>query len=203
MRPRLVFPDDTRTHNLTDEFLFGPSLLICPITEPMLYAPGSRPLHNLPHSRSVYLPRGADWYCFHSGSFYRGGQTITADAPLDHIPVFARAGSILPMTDVMQYTDENPTAPWHLHIYPGTDATFTLYEDAGDSYAYERGECSRIRLHWNDATHTFNFATRQGTFPNMTTQRACILLLHDAESTTEQAVQYTGDELHLTFPSLT
>ena len=106
----LEFPEDIRTHDITDEFLFGPSLLGLPVTQPMYYAPADRGRSAMSQdTRQVYLPQGARWFDFWSGKLHDGGQAIVvAEAPLERIPLFVRAGSILPMTEPMQFVDEVP-----------------------------------------------------------------------------------------------
>jgi alpha-D-xyloside xylohydrolase len=163
----LDFPDDHATHAIDDQFLCGPSLLVCPVTRPMFFGPGSAPIHNEPRSRHVYLPAGCDWYDFHSGERHPGGQTITAAAPLDSIPLFVRAGSILPIGPVIQSTAEELGAPIELRVYPGADADFTFYEDAGDGYGYEKGEFTLTPIHWDEASARLTIGKRQGAFPGM------------------------------------
>jgi alpha-D-xyloside xylohydrolase len=199
----LEFPGDRATHNITDEFLFGPSLLVCPITQPMHYGPGSRELHNIHKSRSVYLPLGAQWFNFWTGGLHEGGQTITVDAPLKTIPLFVRVGSILPMTQPMQFVDEFPDAPYELRIYPGADAHFTLYEDAGNGYGYERGEYSHIPIDWNNSTRELILREREGSFPGMIAERDLHTELISPSATIGRTLRYTGAELRLQFEEVT
>jgi alpha-D-xyloside xylohydrolase len=105
----LEFPADIRTHAITDEFLFGRSLLVCPVTQPMYYDQGSRAINDVAKRREVYLPAGCEWFDLWDGRLFEGGQAIVVNAPLERIPVFVRAGSILPMTQPMQFVDELPT----------------------------------------------------------------------------------------------
>lgn len=163
----LDFPDDPVTGGIDDQFLCGPSLLVCPVTRPMFYGPDSQPLHDVPQSRQVYLPVGCDWYDFHTGDRHSGGQTITAAAPLASIPVFVRAGTILPIGPVVQHTGEYSPEPIELRVYPGADAGFSLYDDAGDGYGYEQGEYTLTPMHWDDATRQLTISERQGAFPGM------------------------------------
>ncbi len=147
MRPLAFgFPEDAACAEIFDQYLFGDALMICPVTEPMYFGEKKTGVY----SRKVYLPAGCDWYDFDNDQRYRGGQWITADAPLDRIPVFVRAGSILPMTDPALSVEELSNEIT-LHIYPGADGAFTMYEDAGDGYAYEKGEYSLREFVWNDA----------------------------------------------------
>jgi alpha-D-xyloside xylohydrolase len=167
----LDFPDDPATHALDDQFLCGRSLLVCPITRPMFFGPGSQPIHNVPRTRDVYLPAGCDWHDFHTGERHHGGQTITAAAPLDSIPVFVRAGSIIPLGPVLQSTSEEPCEPIELRVYPGADADFSLYEDAGDGYGYEDGEFTLTAIHWDDATAQLTIGKPQGSFHGMSAEQ--------------------------------
>lgn len=115
----------------------------------MYYDPNSAPLSR-EKRRECYLPKGCDWYDFWDNRRYVGGQSITVDAPLDRIPLFVRAGSILPLADGLQYADQPPDLPLELRIYVGADAAFTLYEDAGNGYGYERGEYRLTQLRWSE-----------------------------------------------------
>jgi alpha-D-xyloside xylohydrolase len=141
--------------------------MVCPITQPMFFAAGSQPIHDVARTREVYLPAGSDWYDFHSGQRFQGGQAITAAAPLDDIPLFVRAGSIIPIGPVLQSTSEKSSEPIELRIYPGADAHFTLYEDAGDGYGYENGEFSLTRIRWDDTARKLHISPCEGHYPGM------------------------------------
>ena len=121
--------------------MFGPALLVNPVTEAGAV------------TRSVYLPAGTSWYDFWTGASLKGGQLTNAAAPIETIPLYVRAGSIVPMGPELQYTGEKPADPIELRIYRGADGTFTLYEDEGDGYAYEKGVYGTIDFRWSDATH--------------------------------------------------
>jgi alpha-D-xyloside xylohydrolase len=193
----LDFPSDRATHNLVDQYLFGPALLVCPVTEPMYYDTGSRPLSVASKSRPVYLPLGPGWFDFWTGSFYPGGQLISADAALDTIPLFACAGSIVPLTEVMQYVGEVPDAPYEIRVYTGADADFELYEDEGDGYGYEHGLYAFVPLHWREDVGEFTLAARQGAFPGLVIEREyCIVFLSKFDREV-QCVRYTGEALHI------
>ena len=151
LRPLLFdFPRDRRACTLSTEYMFGPSLLVCPVTEPMYYAPGGASIDR-ERTWTVYLPAGCDWYDFWDETRYPGGREITVEAPLDRMPLFVRAGAIIPMVEGLQYADQKPSGPMEVRVYPGSDGDFDLYEDAGDGYGYEKGEYTLTRLHWNDA----------------------------------------------------
>jgi alpha-D-xyloside xylohydrolase len=188
----LDFPEDTATHNLTDEFLFGPALLVCPVTAPMYYEKNSEPVADVPKSRDVYLPAGTHWFEFWTDAIHDGGQTIIAAAPLETIPLFVRAGSIIPMTEPMQFVDEIPDAPYEIRIYCGADGAFTLYEDAGDGYGYERGESARIRFSWNDSRNELMIGARQGSFPGLVASREYHLIFISSRGREGKTVNYAG-----------
>jgi alpha-D-xyloside xylohydrolase len=134
----LDFPNDAKVADLRDEYMFGPALLVAPITDQ-----GAT-------SRDVYLPAGTDWYNYWTSERVKGGQTITVQAPIDTIPVFVRAGSILPLGEPVESTHQ-AQAIERVRVYPGADADFTLFSDDGKTYAYESGAGSITKLHWDDA----------------------------------------------------
>lgn len=142
------YPDDAVACSLKDEYMFGPSLLICPVTEPMYYDRG-RELSG-EKTRRVYLPAGNGWYDYHTGRKYQGGQWIDTAAPLSEIPVFVREGAVLPLMEAESCTVEMDGSAVTVRIYSGKDGTFTLYEDAGDGYGYEKGEYCETVFRWKD-----------------------------------------------------
>lgn len=157
-----AFPADPQVKNIADQYMFGPALLICPVTEPSGYAPfGGRPSGSW--KRSCYLPAGG-WRDFWTDRYYEGGRTVEADAPLDQIPVFVRCGSIIPMACGLLKDEDTVT---QLRIYPGADGSFTLYQDAGDGYGYEKGEYAITRLVWRDRERRLIMEERQGAYPGM------------------------------------
>ena len=187
----LEFPQDTNTHDLTDQFLVGHDLLVCPVTQPMFFQAGSKPI-NEPQSRAVYLPQSGGWFNFWNSNFFTGGQTILAEAPLDHIPVFARAGSIIVLADVMQYADEIPDAPYEVRVYTGADADYVLYGDSGDSYDYEQGAFSETKFTWTEARAELTIHAREGSFPGMVSMRDLNLIFISAQGTQTHTVHYDG-----------
>jgi alpha-D-xyloside xylohydrolase len=134
------FPNDPKVAELGDEYMFGPDLLVAPVT-----AQGATTKH-------VYLPAGTDWYNYWTNERLHGGQWIEASAPIDTIPLFVRAGSILPLGVPVGSTSQSQRLE-KLRIYVGADADFTLYNDDGKTYAYEKGESQITHLHWDDAAH--------------------------------------------------
>ena len=203
----LDYPNDPATHNLTDQFLFGPALLVCPVTTPMYYERRSQPLTGVAKTRAVYLPAGNDWFDFWTGVKYAGGSTITADAPLETIPLLVRAGSIIPLGPQIQFTGEKPADPMELRVYRGADGAFTLYEDEGDNYNYEQGACAIIEFTWNDQKRTLTIGARKGAFLGMLNERTFRVVAVSAGNAVglEPAVQateirYTGAELSVPLP---
>ena len=151
---------DENTWNIGDEFMFGPALLVSPV----LKANATR--------RSVYLPPSPAWYDFWTGQQVKGSQEIDAEAPLDRLPLFVRAGSILPMGPEIEYAAQDPGGPVELRIYRGADGSFDLYEDSGDSYDYEKGQHSVIPIRWDESAGILTIGARQGSFPGMVEKRA-------------------------------
>jgi alpha-D-xyloside xylohydrolase len=147
------FPEDVNARNVNDQYLFGPSLLVSPV-----YRYQARLRH-------VYLPAGASWYDFHTGERFAGGRGVEARAPLGHLPLFVRAGAILPIGPAVQHTAEKLQAPITLYVYRGADGAFSLYEDDGLTYGYERGEFARIPISYDDSTGTLRIGARSGAFP--------------------------------------
>ena len=155
MRPLVMdWREDVEAENTGDEYLFGPSILVSPVA-----TQGAT-------SRTVYLPQ-ATWYDFWTGARQQGGKRVEADAPLNKLPLFVRAGSIVPMGPKMEWTSEKPTDPIELRVYPGADGDFTLYEDGNDGYAYEKGAYATIALHWDDKARALTLSPRAGSFPEM------------------------------------
>ena len=148
------YPDDPEVRDLSDQWMFGPALMPCPVYEYKA------------RSRSVYFPMGG-WYDFYTGKYMVGGKRFTVDAPYERMPLYVRAGSILPIGPEMEWCDQKPEDDLLVLVYSGADANFVLYQDDGLSYAYEKGECSRIALTWNEASRTLEIGSREGSYSNM------------------------------------
>jgi alpha-D-xyloside xylohydrolase len=185
---------DPKTWNLGDQFMFGPAILV----NPVLKADATK--------RSVYLPAAATWYDFWTGKSLAGGHEIEADAPLDRMPLFVRAGSILPMGPQIEYATQDPAGPIELRIYRGADGKFDLYEDAGDGYEYEKGQYSVIPLRWDERSSVLTIGTRQGSYPGMIEHRKFRVMLvgsaHgvgvDASGVANAEISYEGKEVQAT-----
>ncbi len=170
LRPLVMdFPGDAKARAVGDQFLLGPALLASPVVTPKAT---SRPVH-LPAT-----PGG--WYDFWTGAAIAGGGSIDAAAPYETMPVHVRAGSIVPFGPELQHATEKPADPLTLWVYAGTDGAFTLYEDDGLSYGYERGETARIPLQWDDTKRTLTIGARVGSFPGMTVERTVQVVLVEA-----------------------
>lgn len=194
------FRNDPATYNINDQFLFGPAFLVNPVTNPMYYTSGSVPLEGVSQTRPVYLPAGSDWYDFWTNQRYPGGQTIEAGAGLDTLPLYVRAGSIVPVGPEVQYSGEQPDASLELRIYAGQDGSFRLYEDEGDNYGYEKGAFATIRLGWEEATRTLTLEERQGSYPGMPASREFRLTLIERggqEFSARPTVKYEGKQVKI------
>jgi alpha-D-xyloside xylohydrolase len=155
----------------------------------------------LDNTMTTYLPAvGGGWYDFWTGERLAGGQTVVKHCPLDTLPVYARAGSIVPMGPVdLQYATERPEAPYTIRIYPGANASFTIYEDDNETYAYERGQRATYDLVWEEAPRTLRVGARQGSFPGMIANRELKVVLVGAGSTASKTVVYRGEGLSVAF----
>ena len=193
------FRDDKATWNNNTEFMYGRSLLVCPVLHPLYtkeqveWSREDYPVIDWRAEKSyeVYLPAGAQWYDYHTGVRYEGGQTLNASAPLATMPLYVKAGSIIPLGPEVQYTDEKPWDSLDIVVYPGADAEFTLYEDEGDNYNYEKGIYSTITFKWNDKARTLTIGKRQGSFPGMLGTRQFKVKVIDGG---ERCVTYNGKQ---------
>ena len=160
MRPLgMDFPDDKKSWNISDQYMFGPAFMVAPVTKAQV------------KEREVYLPSGTDWVNFWTGETAKGGSELTVAAPLETIPLLVRAGSIVPLGPDLQFATEKPADPLEIRVYPGRDGAFTLYEDEGDSYRYETGAYSTIPLNWNDKAKVLTIGDIKGHFPGMLEKR--------------------------------
>ena len=211
MRPLFAdFAADKKVWNMTDEFLFGHSILACPIVNPQYTeekiirtnamtgwdrqtASDGSPVGTTDFTQTKtatkYLPKGAAWYDFWTGQRYSGGQSVTLQTSFDRVPMFVRAGSILPLGPEMQYVGEKPWDNLEMRVYPGADAQFTLYEDEGDGYNYEKGAYTTILFSWNDRSRTLTIGDRKGQYPGMLQSRQFTVVLPDG---TTKTVSYEG-----------
>jgi len=160
------FSEDNHVINIWDEFMFGPSMLICPVTKPMYYEKENQEI-NREKTRNCYLPRGCNWYDFWTNEVYQGGQEIVAKAPIDKIPIFIKAGALLPVSKGIQYADQPLIGAMEILVYRGENGNFTLYEDAGDGYGFEDGEYATTEFLWDDIELEMIIKERKGSYPGM------------------------------------
>lgn len=186
------FVHDTKVFDIKDQFMFGSAFMVCPVTQPMYYVHNSVPLENRNKTRDVYLPEGTSWYDFWTGMRLDGGQVVIADAAIDTMPLYVKAGSIIPMAEVAQHSGASSNCEWSLLVYPGADGTFTIYQDENDSYNYENGEYALIDLKWDDAASTLTIGKRRGTYAGMPEKIRFSVVIAGKEPL--DAV-YTGEEL--------
>ena len=213
MRPLFSdFAADKKVWDMTDEFMFGKNILAAPIVDPQYteekiirtdaMTGWDRNQSAIDDSQSTidwatpktatkYLPKGASWYDFWTNKLYMGGQNVTIQTSLDRVPMFVRAGSILPLAPEMQYVGEKTWDNLEIRVYPGTDGEFTLYEDEGDNYNYEKGYHSEIIFKWHNRTRTLSISARQGGYKGMLLDRKFTITLPDG---TTRTINYNGNE---------
>jgi len=161
----------------------------------------------LNNTMETYLPLGTDWYDFWTNLRHKGGQTVEKACPLNILPLYVRAGSIIPMGPVMQYATEKPDAPYEIRVYPGADAKFTLYEDDNETYDYEKGQYAAYELIWDDSTRTLTVGSRKGSFPGMVAARKLNIVTASPDrnagietgSADMKSVTYTGELIRVKF----
>ena len=208
------FAQDRKVWDIADEFMFGRSILACPILDPQYTEEkivrtnamtgwdrkkeegnkkeeGEMIDWTASKTATKYLPKGATWYDFWTNKSYKGGQTVTLTTSLNRVPMFVRAGSILPLGPEMQYVGEKSWDNLEIRVYPGADGSFTLYEDEGDSYNYEQGYYATITFRWNDKARSLTIGTRQGGYKGMILDRKFTIVLPDG---TTHTVTHNGNE---------
>ena len=216
MRPLFSdFAADKKVWNITDEFLFGRSILAAPIvkaqyTEEKIIRTDAMTGWNRQNatdgsaagaidftatkSTTKYLPKGAVWYDFWTNKQYKGGQDVTLETTLDRVPMFVRAGSILPLGPEMQYVGEKAWDNLELRIYPGANGSFTLYEDEGDNYNYEKGQYATITFQWNDKARTLTIGERKGSYPGMLQKRQFTIVTPNGK---QKVIEYNGQKMQV------
>jgi alpha-D-xyloside xylohydrolase len=207
------FAQDRRVWDMTDEFLFGPSILAAPIhdaqyseeqviREDAMTGWDRKTLNNNHETLNIdwtatktatkYLPKGTDWYDFWMGNRLKGGREVALQTSLNRVPMFVRAGSIIPLAPEMQYVGEKSWDNLELRVYPGADGSFTLYEDEGDNYNYEDGYYATITFTWNDKARSLTIGTRQGGYKGMILNRKFTIVLPDGK---KKVVEYGANEM--------
>ena len=185
------FNGDDKVYDIKDQWMFGPSLMACPVG------------YYKARSRQVYLPKQKGWYDLYSGKYYQGGQTINAAAPYERIPVFVPEGSIIPFGPAMEWSDEKPAELINLYVYEGKNGSFTLYEDEGSNYNYEKGKYATIEFSYDDASHQLTIGAVKGSFDGMLKKRRFNIVNVGAKTPKAlnvsnpkgKLVQYSGSEV--------
>ena len=216
MRPLFSdFAADKKVWNITDEFLFGRSILAAPIvkaqyTEEKIIRTDAMTGWNRQNATdgsaagaidftatkttTKYLPKGAAWYDFWTNKQYKGGQDVTLETTLDRVPMFVRAGSILPLGPEMQYVGEKAWDNLEMRVYPGANGSFTLYEDEGDNYNYEKGAYATITFQWNDKARTLTIGERKGSYPGMLQKRQFTIVTPNGK---QKVIEYNGQKMQV------
>lgn len=193
MRPMVMdFNGDTAAINRQYEYMFGKAMLVAPVTEPN------------ETEWDVYLPKSSAWYNFWNGKRFNGGQTVKTDAPLDRIPLYVKAGSIIPMGKFAQYAAQQLADTLEIRVYKGTDGKFDLYEDEGNNYNYEKGSYTTISFTWNEQRQTLTIGDKQGNYPGSLTKRVFnVVFVNENQgvalvnSLTAKSVVYNGKKIEV------
>ncbi len=215
MRPLFSdFAADKNVWNTTDEFMFGHSILAAPIVNPQyteekiirtdamtgwnrqdVKGENAQGVDwSATKTATKYLPKGATWYDFWTGKQYKGGQNVTLETTIDRVPMFVRAGSILPLGPEMQYVGEKKWDNLEMHVYPGANGSFVLYEDEGDNYNYEKGAYATITFQWNDSKKVLTIRDRQGNYPGMLKTRTFTIVMPNGQ---QKQVEYSGSKTEI------
>ena len=204
------FANDKQALDINNEYMFGKSLLVCPVTKPMyskISVQGTDTSRvgdfSVTKSDEVYLPKGTSWIDFWTGEKHSGGQTIVKETPIDIVPLYVKAGSILPIGPDVQYATQKKWDTLEVRVYPGADGAFTLYEDENDNYDYEKGVYSTIAFRWDDAKQVLTIGDRSGSFPGMSGERTFNLVMVSKNSATgmntvakyDKVVSYKGKKV--------
>jgi alpha-D-xyloside xylohydrolase len=189
------FANDKRALNINDEFMFGKSILVCPVTKSMYNNDGQADFNKI-ESRELYLPAGVNWFDFWTGEKIAGGQTISKETPIDIIPLYIKEGSILPIGPNVQYATEKKWDNLELKVYTGANGSFTLYEDEFDNYNYENGAYTEIPITWDNSKKTLTIGERKGAYNEMLSNRKFTVILDDG---TSKIVPYKGKKVVIKF----
>ena len=201
------FPEDKKVLDINNEYMFGKAFLVCPVTDSMYTSKvSSKTNFDNIKSQRVYLPANHTWIDFWTGDWIKGGQFVEKETPIDMLPLYVKAGSIVPMGPFQQYTNEKSLKDIELRIYPGADGTFTIYEDENDNYNYEKHIYSTIELKWNDKTKALTIDSRKGSYPGMLKSRTFNVIVVKSNhgvgtgiTKPDKAVVYNGIKKVVTF----
>ena len=200
------FMNDPAVHTINDQYMFGPSIMVNPVVRPLYYHRNNVKINSSSFTREVYLPEGTEWFDFWTGKQFEGGQTVEADASYGTMPLFVRAGSIIPMGPFVQYATEQAD-PIEIRVYTGADGEFSLYEDENDNYNYQKRLYSLIGFQWDDAHKRLTIGARKGSYPGMPKEHTfnIVLVKEDNGVGVEisrgfgKTIKYSGKEVVLGF----
>ena len=200
------FMNDPAVFAINDQYMFGSSIMVNPVDQPLYYHPNNVKINSKEYTREVYLPKGTQWLDFWTAKKYDGGVKVKADASYETMPLFIRAGSIIPMGPFIQYSTEQ-SDPLEIRIYAGTNGEFTLYEDENDNYNYQKGLYSSITFQWNDTLKRLTINERKGSFPGMVKERTFNIVLVKENNgvgvensiTVDKTMKYSGEKITVNF----
>ena len=208
------FAQDKQALDINDQYMFGRSLLICPVTRPMYSKDSTSEKETIKvedfstvKTSKVYLPKGTDWFDFWNGEKFSGGQMVSKAAPINIMPIYVKAGSLLPVGPQVQYATEKKWDSLEIRVYEGADGNFVLYEDENDNYNYEKGVYSTITFSWNDVKKVLTINDRKGSFPGMLTERKFNIVRVNANKGAgmyitekyDKAITYSGKKVVIEF----
>ena len=200
------FMNDSAVFKINDQYMFGPAIMVNPVAQPLYYHRDNVKINSSSYTRKVYLPKGTDWFDFWTGKKLGGGQEVEADASYETMPVFIRAGSIIPLGPFIQYSTEK-SDPIEIRIYPGANGEFTLYEDENDNYDYLKGLRSLTAFQWDDAQSRLTINARKGTYPGMLKEHTFNLVLVkenkgvgiEVSAMIDKTIKYSGKAVVIDF----
>ncbi len=200
------FMNDSAVFHINDQYMFGPSIMVNPVVRPLYYHADNVKINSSSYTREVYLPKGAEWFDFWTGRQFAGGRKVEADASYETMPVFIRAGSIIPLGPLIQYSTER-NDPIEIRIYPGASGEFTLYEDENDNYGYLSGLYSLTTFRWDDVQKSLTINARKGSYPGMPKEHTFNVVLAgenkgagvEVSTMIDKTIRYSGKEVIIRF----
>lgn len=180
---------DKNTWNIMDQYMFGPSILVCPVTEPMYYKADSVKLTGVEKVRRVYLPEGNGWYDFYTNTYFEGGQWVIIEATIERMPLFVKEGAILPKVEFARST-KLLDSQLQISVYEGADGSFVLYEDEDDGYGYEKGQYCVTKLVWEQQKQKLTVKREENIFKKENGYRIKSVKLVKKDGTIQEVKEY-------------